>query len=471
MQANVIPGPGVTIILPSGAYTLTRPPAGANGPENGDLNLTTPISGNSFITITGSGAASTSIDANQIDGVLSVEAGRTATISGVTIRNGFRNGKSGGGISNKGLLTITDCIIESNQTDNAGGGIYNVNTLNIRRSTIRSNSAFLGGGVWLNNVTTIRDSSLYANHANYGGGIEVSGLEPASQLTIVNSTISQNSADTNGGGIDSEADTFLYNVSVIDNDADHDRDENGGTGGGIFTNNGERFVVVNTLIAGNTLLDSPIYDDCHGTLEAYGWNLLNVLDGCTFTGNGTAAYGTIASNSFGSLQDNGGPTLTHALLPAGSATDSATDQGCIDETGAPLTTDQRGKPRPADGNNDGFTQCDVGAFELQANMMPVANPQSVNVLSGQAKQIVLTASDAEGDALAYTLTTQPAHGNLSGVAPNLTYTSTSGFTGDDHFTFQVNDGVADSPAAAVTIKVKAISQPPKDKVYLPLTER
>src|SRR5512143_3270606 len=116
MQANVIPGPGVTIILPSGTYTLTRPPVGADGADSGDLNLTPPASGNPIISIVGAGAASTIIDANKIDRVLSVGPLRTATISGVTIRNGFRPSTSGGGVSNSGLLTITDCVIEGNQT-------------------------------------------------------------------------------------------------------------------------------------------------------------------------------------------------------------------------------------------------------------------------------------------------------------------------------------------------------------------
>ncbi|CAG0937010.1 hypothetical protein TFLX_05913 [Thermoflexales bacterium] len=360
MQANVIPGPGVTIILPSGTYTLTRPPAGANGADNGDLNLASPASGNPVISIVGAGAASTLIDANKIDRVLSVGLSRRATISGVTIRNGFRQGAQGGGVSNSGLLTITDCVIEGNQTDTAGGGIYSPGTLNITRSTLRANVAYLGGGLHLRGDTTIRDSSFYGNAAGSGGGIAVSAFNADPHLYIVNSTISQNYANTDGGGIDSEGSAFLYNTSVINNDADHDRDQIGGIGGGVYVNPGSRFVVVNTLIAGNTILDAPIYDDCHGTLEVYGWNLLGDETGCTYSGNGTASRGFIALNTIGPLQDNGGPTWTQALLPGSAAIDTTLDVlGCVTETGALLTTDQRGAPRPAG------TRCDVGAFEFR----------------------------------------------------------------------------------------------------------
>ncbi|HEX7541831.1 MAG TPA: hypothetical protein VF352_06850 [Anaerolineales bacterium] len=63
MQANRRSGAGATILIPAGIYTLTIPIKGGDGEENGDLNLTTPGSGNPVITITG--ASATTIDANQ----------------------------------------------------------------------------------------------------------------------------------------------------------------------------------------------------------------------------------------------------------------------------------------------------------------------------------------------------------------------------------------------------------------------
>ena len=88
MQANNS-SVAVTITVPPGAYTLTIKPQGANGDSRGDLNLTTPASGNPVITIIGAGAATTIIDANQLDRVVHVHSDRTASISGVTLRNGF----------------------------------------------------------------------------------------------------------------------------------------------------------------------------------------------------------------------------------------------------------------------------------------------------------------------------------------------------------------------------------------------
>ena len=88
MQANRIIGLDVTILLPAGTYTLALPASGVDGDDNGDLLLTTPLTGNPVIAISGAGAATTIIDANQIDRVLTVDPDRTANISGVTVRNG-----------------------------------------------------------------------------------------------------------------------------------------------------------------------------------------------------------------------------------------------------------------------------------------------------------------------------------------------------------------------------------------------
>jgi Bacterial Ig domain len=94
------------------------------------------------------------------------------------------------------------------------------------------------------------------------------------------------------------------------------------------------------------------------------------------------------------------------------------------------------------------------------NHLPVANPQSVSTPQDTAKAVTLTASDADGDALTYTVVTSPAHGSLSGTAPNLTYTPTSGYTGPDSFTFKANDGTGDSNVATVSITVTAVNRAP-----------
>ena len=142
----------------------------------------------------------------------------------------------------------------------------------------------------------------------------------------------------------------------MDNDADFDWDQLGEIGGGVYSDAGAVFIVVITLIAGNTIVNSPIYYDCNGTLEAYGLNLFGEKNGCNIPNALNA--GLILINSIGPLQNNGGPTQTYALLLGSNAIDSTFDNlGCVDENGTKLTTDQRGFKRPVG------IRCDVGAFE------------------------------------------------------------------------------------------------------------
>ena len=90
---------------------------------------------------------------------------------------------------------------------------------------------------------------------------------------------------------------------------------------------------------------------------------------------------------------------------------------------------------------------------------PVALNQTVTTFQDTPMSITLTASN-NGLALSYIVLTGPSHGALSGVAPNLTYTPATGYTGPDGFTFKANDGVADSNVATVSISVRGPNHAP-----------
>ncbi|CAN5755606.1 hypothetical protein BH10CHL1_BH10CHL1_15410 [soil metagenome] len=91
--------------------------------------------------------------------------------------------------------------------------------------------------------------------------------------------------------------------------------------------------------------------------------------------------------------------------------------------------------------------------ELTGNTPPIANDQNASTRQDSPKNITLTASDADGNPLTYSIVSQPAHGVLSGAAPAIVYTPNPDFTGVDSFTFKVNDGQIDSNTATVTINV------------------
>jgi hypothetical protein len=90
-----------------------------------------------------------------------------------------------------------------------------------------------------------------------------------------------------------------------------------------------------------------------------------------------------------------------------------------------------------------------------ANLQPVADSQSVDVVQNKPATITLTGSDPESQPITYTVTANPGHGTLTGTAPNLTYTPAAGYLGGDSFTFVTNDGNSNSIPATVTVTVAA----------------
>lgn len=370
MTADAATGDGATIIVPPGIYTLIIPPADiTDGPSNGDLNLTTPMNGsNPVISIIGAGAGQTIIDGSRQDRVLSVATGRTATISGVTLRNGLRtNGGAGGGLANDGNLTLDSSTVTGNQTSGnfaEGGGIFSSHAMTVTNSTIGPNNlSFNGGGIFIfDGIFTLDRSTVYGNSADSGAGIFNAA---ASNLYLINSTISQNTADTNGGGLYNVDTANAYNATIVFNGADTDRNSSPAAGG-VYSADSSTFNLRNTLLAGNYhSSDRSSEADCTGTIHSYGVNLIGEASesACNVEVDDGGFDYVNSLFLIGPLQNNGGPTLTHALLAGSNAIDKGDlANGCIGPS-APLATDQRGFPRVVG------LRCDIGAFEY---MPPVA---------------------------------------------------------------------------------------------------
>lgn len=93
-------------------------------------------------------------------------------------------------------------------------------------------------------------------------------------------------------------------------------------------------------------------------------------------------------------------------------------------------------------------------YIIDVNEAPVAYDQDVVTQQNVPVNITLAADDEDGDALTFFVVSQPAHGSLTGSAPNLIYTPDSRFSGTDSFTFKASDGEFDSNIATVTITVE-----------------
>jgi hypothetical protein len=239
--------------------------------------------------------------------------------------------------------------------------------LRLINSSVSGNSAGQGGGIsiYTDTSSTLTGSTVSGNNAQYfGGGIFIGGGGFVGTLSIIDSTISSNHSNTDGGGIynDKITSTRLYNVTVSQNTANADASGVGIGGGVVNAAVAGDFTFQNSIIAQNRNVVSingvPVLnpEDCAGTLTSQGNNIMYDTTDCTV--NGTV---TIADPNLGPLASNGGPTDTQALLSGSPAIDAGNSSGCTDNLGVILTSDQRGFHRPVNGGI--ALLCDIGAFE------------------------------------------------------------------------------------------------------------
>ncbi len=108
---------------------------------------------------------------------------------------------------------------------------------------------------------------------------------------------------------------------------------------------------------------------------------------------------------------------------------------------------------------DEFGFSDTLEVKVTFNDIPVAADQTVTTNEDTTVDITLSAVDLYPGTLTWTVG-DPAHGELTGTAPNLTYTPDADWHGTDSFTFTVSDGTLTSESATVTINVISINDAP-----------
>jgi hypothetical protein len=300
------------------------------------------------------------VDGNATSRVFEIASGETVTISGLTIRNGHDD-TIGGGIDNEGgaTLTITNSTLSGNTAGSvnnpsvAGGGIFSSGTLTIVNSTVSGNAvggiSGRGGGIYNGGTLTIVNSTVSGNTAIIGAGIDNGGV--ATTVTITNSTFSGNAASAYGGACLNSGTLQIANSTLSDNSAF--------LGGAILLSG-----PFAPLQIGNTILNrgdsgENIHSFGFATVTSLGYNLSSDDAGGHLTGPGDQIN---TDPVLGPLQDNGGPTFTHALLPGSPAINA----GNPNFTPPPFF-DQRGP---------GFNRVvngriDIGSFEVQG---PIATP-------------------------------------------------------------------------------------------------
>ena len=396
----------VESVIPGDTITFD---AGLSGADE-TIHLASVLTLTREVSIDGSALAELVISGDSDDDgtpdtlVLKVTSDAVVTLEGLAIKNGKR------GILSDGELTIINSIISDNESDSSGGGISNRGILTILDSIFDSNGiigqGYLGGGIYNSGALVISDTIFSNNFAIRGGG----AIYNAGSLVVTNSTFSGNTAPSAHSGLGNGGAIYAYkepivisNSTFFGNSAQY--------GGGIYLNR-VTLALTNSTFSDNTATKNG------GGLLLVGSGILDYSNNIITNSSGGDCYlgdGTIGTNSrnfvgdgtcnpdptligdllLGPLADNGGPTQTMALGLGSLAIDKGDSAACP-------ATDQRGVARP---QGDG---CDIGAYEV-VSLFPGAfgKVSPSDGATGQSSSLTLSwASSSGADTYEYCLDTR-----------------------------------------------------------------
>ncbi|MBD3242254.1 MAG: hypothetical protein GF331_16800 [Chitinivibrionales bacterium] len=299
------------------------------------------------------------------------------------------DGGSGGGMVLAGPSTLQRCRISGNSAKpgrdgysvgagagGSGGGIVLQDTCAIHSCQITGNTAAgNGGGIVLQDSCTINSCQITGNIAvDYGGGILVAD----SDATITNSTLAENSASAGGAIYVAGGGCTIVHGTVSSN-------ESQSLGAGVLVSSSGHVTLANSLVSANRtplVMTDIAADGGVQSIVSAGYNIVwwpGPYE-AVFSEEGDA---TGLEPGLGPLSDNGGPTMTCALLTGSMAIDRIpSDNPWL----TPL--DQRGYARPSG------TLGDIGAFEAGAlASRPTQNTPRTAPSTPEAHSIMVTRPD------------------------------------------------------------------------------
>ena len=410
---------GDTINIATGTYTET--------------NI---ISGKA-LTLVGAGIGQTIVDGGgSTSSIFTVYSNASANISGMTLQNGSAN--DGAAIHALGPITASHLSITNNTSNNSGSVYVYSTTLNISDSSISGNHTESGkDGIFADTAKLLISNSTLSG--NEGQAIHV---QSSSVAVITNSTISGNSETAI---VVVSPSTVTINASTIANNSGYGIVDDGAV------------TVQNTILYHNdSAFASGTENNCISDYSLFPTSLGYNIDGgtsCSFSATGDM---TNTNPLLLPLGDYGGNTQTHALSLNSPAIDAGSPTTCP-------ATDQRGTSRPQDGDGDGSSVCDIGAFELlrQAPTSVTISGDTSGPVNGNQSFIATVSPITATQPVTYVwdATNQtPITHTAKGISDTVSF-NWSG-TGAQVITVTVNNGVGsqtDTHAFTVTSGTQAVT--------------
>jgi CSLREA domain-containing protein len=335
-----------SIFLPAGTYTLGIAGTGEDTNFTGDLDVTA----SQTLYIKGDQNHNTIISGGFGDRVLHVtNPNASLFLSDLTISNGLTFEEPGGGILSIGLVNLNRVYMFNNSvlgntTSSVGGGLSVGNGAGtgsafILSSVFKGNAAWNGSAIFSNRDLSLERSAVIQNNAQNSAAIFF-----YNQTLLINSTLISDNTVTSGtftAGLVVNA--SLAGSSITNATISHNQNR------GLL--NAGNLTIANTIMANNTV-------DCEsigGVLTSLGYNLVSDAS-CPAILVATGDQKNI-NPALLPLEVNAKGMWVRPLSPGSPAIDSGSNAACPSE-------DQRGIPRPLNGDLFPSAVCDRGAFEF-----------------------------------------------------------------------------------------------------------